>query len=109
MSLPGRPGTPSTTPTPHRVNPGSMPSTRTRTPLGRVFDTLWDSRAAAAPDTRTHGDGLRGAAAAQTMGKGGRHGLPHSADGRRAAAGVHRVRGRAAAQAARRGGPAERR
>src|SRR5689334_5014107 len=51
MSLPGRPGTPSTTPTPHRVNPGSMPSTRTRTPLGRVFDTLWDGPGPAASDT----------------------------------------------------------
>src|SRR3954452_17554705 len=53
MSLPGRPGAPSTTPTPHRVNPGSMPSTRTRTPLGRVFDTLWDGGRAAASDTRS--------------------------------------------------------
>src|SRR4051812_31159249 len=39
-----RPGTPSTTPTPHRVNPGSTPSTRTRPPPGspavRLFDTL---------------------------------------------------------------------
>src|SRR5919206_1850404 len=32
MSRHGRPGTPSTTPTPHRVRPGSMPSTRTAGP-----------------------------------------------------------------------------
>src|SRR5215475_3090019 len=31
----GRPGTPSTTPTPHRVRPGSTPSTRTETPFVR--------------------------------------------------------------------------
>src|SRR6185369_7218543 len=88
------------TPTPHRVSPGSMPSTRTtRPPLPdvRVFDTLVRRGLALPRDTP------------RPWRAGGHHALPGSTDGLRAATGFRHVRRRAPARPATGGRAADRR